>query len=325
MKECNVVFITDENYAMPTSVAMVSLIMNFNSEHRLNVYVICDNVSKETKQLLIKCKDAGSIYTSITFIDTDNSWEGQRSELDAKRISNTAMIKFRIPLILEKLDRVLFLDSDLIVTGDISSVFDYNIDNVYLASVEDMNPLRVGFGKESHAQRLGLPVDKYFNSGVMYLNTEKMRKDDITHKLFEDKIKHPKHGFWDQDSFNCVLYEKSLELPWKFNYLTAFTDFLDIDGLNRYFGSDHSCIDELVEEAVVLHFAGEKKPWTLDIPFITPRFMKYYKQSPYGDKKLSLHSEILELRKKYADLYKKTDFLRIPKRLACKVIGKIKR
>ena len=100
MKEYNVVFITDENYAMPTSVAIVSLIWNYNCQNRLNIYVICDEVSAETKQRLIKCKKVKDIDVDIILIDVDNDWSGQRAELDSAHISKAALIKFRIPLIL---------------------------------------------------------------------------------------------------------------------------------------------------------------------------------------------------------------------------------
>ena len=143
MTEYNVVFITDENYAMPTGVAMVSLIKNFSSRYRLIIYVICDEVSDETKQKLLKCKEVRDADVDIVFIDADNAWDGPRAELDSANISRAAMIKFRIPVILEWVNRVLFLDSDLIVEGDISGIFEYNIDDVYLASVEDMDPSRI--------------------------------------------------------------------------------------------------------------------------------------------------------------------------------------
>ncbi len=322
MTECNVVFITDENYAMPTGVAMVSLIRNFSSRYSLIIYVICDEVSEETKQKLLKCKEVRDTDVDIVFIDADNAWDGPRAELDSVHISRAAMIKFRIPVILERVNRVLFLDSDLIVEGDISGIFEYDIDDVYLASVEDMDPSRMNAEGISHVKRISLPVDRYFNSGVMYLNTEKMRKDDITAKLYEDKKNNPDHGFMDQDSLNYVLCKKRLELPWKYNFMAAYVKNLDIDGLNRYFNREYICTDEYLDEAVVLHYAGDQKPWIMDVPYTTSRFIKYYRMSPYRDNELRLRSYIRELEKLYDDLYMRTNFLRKPKRWIMKLFNR---
>ena len=321
MKECNVVFITDENYAMPTSVAIVSLIMNYKGKSSLNIYILGDGLSDESKHRLSLCKEVNDIDVVISIIDVNNDISIKAHEIYSSHISKSTFIKFRIPQVLKGVDKVLFLDSDVIVCKDISPVFEYNIDDLYLASVEDIDLSRVKADGANNIKRISMPVNKYFNSGVMYLNLEKMRKDDITRKLIENKRKHPKHLF-DKDSLNFILYENRLEIPWKYNFLSAFTELLSIDELNRYYGCSYGSMDALVDEAVVLHFAGEHKPWIYDMPFTTIRFIDYYRVSPYRDVELKIKSYIRELDNKYAELYKQTDFLRKPKRLLMRLLGK---
>lgn len=301
----DVVYITDEVYMMPTVVSIVSLIDN-NKTASGTIYVICDDCSDCS---LGKIKEIKTHNWMIeTIIAESNKYEELEKELKKRtntHVSRAALNKFCIEDYLFNVDKVLYIDSDVIVNKSIEELFHTDIDGYYMGAVEDLgNTMLCLRGEESAADRIGLKGDKYFNSGVMLLNLKTMRMDSIGVKLKEYRLNETNY-FMDQDALNYCMKEKILELPYVYNFRTPLfyeVSFNDINSI--FFKSKYKGAEEMINDMVLLHLSANYKPWNHKMQFFTEIFMDYYRKSPYRDMEVSLDSLEYSLWSQWFQLYK---------------------
>ena len=278
-----VCYITDEKYAMPTCVSMTSLKVNNDVSYPINVYVLCDNVSQKSKAYFSNlCDDFFRI--KIIYIDT-SKYDGVASELIGRTyVSRCALAKFQIPLLVEDLDRILYIDGDIIVNNRIDELWDLDISQFDLAASDDMGD---GIFCEGHAprlaQRIGLEIDEYFNSGVMFLNLKRLRENRVPEKLIEYRL-NGNNYFMDQDAFNACLYKTRFSLSNVFNFRMSLVYQMSFDEVNRiFYSSKYSSWPDCIRDQKIIHMTSSYKPWEYLIPFFSDIYDKYYYDSPYKE------------------------------------------
>lgn len=173
--------------------------------------------------------------------------------------------RLKLASILKDFKRVIYLDCDIIVKKSLSELNSIDISDYVIAAA----PYPAKYHQENY-DRLGLKRiqgDFYFNSGVVCMNLEKIRNENIEKEFFEYlRENSQKIQFADQDTLNVVLQGKCLALDKKFNFAP-----------NPKYHNKEFC-KTLTNDMVVLHFAGAK-PWGKGFynPF-TEEFWKYYKE-----------------------------------------------
>ena len=163
-------------------------------------------------------------------------WEKQ------DHISSIAYARYFIPDYIQE-DTVLYLDCDLIVNDSLNKVFAENLQNHFLAAIRDVN----GQG---------------FNTGVLLINNQKWRQEQLKERLIEQSILTMKevvegsfeHFNGDQTIFNQVLQDDWLELGRAYN-LQVGHDVVDL--YNNW--KEHL---DFSDQPVVIHFTTYRKPWT---------------------------------------------------------------
>lgn len=300
MNDINIVLITDENYAMPTCVALTSMYINKKPESKYSIYLIVDNVRETSIQKIKKlAKDDFQIH-----ILQENTTGYKDIVQKTEHVSKAALIKFRLPSLLPELDKVLYLDGDIIVQRDLSRIYDTYIEDKYAAVVKDAAPMLCY--KPDIAKKLGVDLPFYFNSGVMLLNLKKMREQQMEKRLFDYRI-NGINFFQDQDAFNVQFGGNVRLLSVYDNYIYTINKRIDIDKLRNYY---HEPIREnemlRLKRCRIVHLASPKKPWKQEEPYYTALFLKYYDKSPYASEELILKSvniadvddEIVDIKKK---------------------------
>ena len=163
-------------------------------------------------------------------------WEKQ------DHISSIAYARFFIPEYVPE-DKVLYLDSDLIVNTSLEKLFSIDLENRLLAAVKDTDGIT-------------------FNTGVLLINNEKWRQEKLKERLIEQSvvtIKEVKEGNFehfngDQTILNQVCSSQWLELNRIYNLQVGH----DIVALyNNWQG--HLAFND---KPVVIHFTTFRKPWT---------------------------------------------------------------
>ncbi len=292
----DVCYITDEKYVMPTCVSLTSLKENVSEYVR--VYIICDNVKSESKDVL------QSVQTStfkITLIDAEACLQGYEKvveEIVAKTgtyVSKSALIKFDLPNILNDLKKVLYLDSDVVICKDISGLWNTDIEDYYVAAVNDMGDGHyLGGDHPDLASRLGLVSGNYFNSGVILLNLDLMRCDSISDVLKDYRLKGINY-FMDQDALNYVLGAKRKVMPYKYNYMASLIYLSEFETYNTcFYGNEYKSISACLDDQFIIHMSGPYKPWDYQIPYVSELYDRYYANSPYAKETLC-RSELIAL------------------------------
>ena len=238
----DVVLVTDKNYFNYALTTIQSLLRNTKSE----VLVTCIVTDVEIKDVIRakeffknKIEIMGYDASSLQHIKTKN------------HISVAAYIKVLLPQIFSEKEKIIFLDSDILVREDIAKIWDEFSDDYIIQAVWDPD-----YSYDNKV--LGLSEnDETFNSGVMLMNLQRMREVYITEKLLEfiEKKNHLTK-LNDQAAFNGVFAHSwgRLDLKWNVQYHLYWTQA-------RALKMDQEEKRELLNNPSILHFTTHSKPW----------------------------------------------------------------
>ncbi len=247
----HIVFITDNAYAFPTSIAISSITYHCNPAVDYRIHVIGVDLEDEMKQMLIKSgKRVDCIETSECQCDVDFTHE---------HVSKAALFKFKIADLFPDYDKILYLDSDMIVLNDLSELYWTDIEGKYGAAVTDYHIAKKGYRGLSQ-----IKTKHYFNSGMLLMNLEEMRKHYLPEKLLSKKKEISKNtvfSFMDQDTFNIICGDKMLLLSVKYNFLNCYYEEMERYEMHKLTGIDFEEICRIYERPTVLHIGGKYKPW----------------------------------------------------------------
>ena len=223
----------DDNYVKPLAVMLMSAAQNLRDGHSLQVIVLDGGISEPSW---------GGLKESL--VDLPVSIFSLRPELDdvkelgiSHHITHTAYLRLLAGRLLpESVDRVIYLDSDLLVCDDLCKLWDEPLDGQYALAVPDIacpfvdtryancnfkksSPYFAAIAPIANWKELGIsPSSPYFNSGVMVLNIARMRTEKIEHKLLACLRSNKKHVWcWDQYALNVVFANQWKPLPLKWN------------------------------------------------------------------------------------------------------------
>lgn len=234
----NVVLASDNNYAQPLGTTLYSMFDNFRSnEHILKITILDGGITEENKE---KITAIGKKFTTdISFKKMSN--DDFKGFPLVQYFSIVMYYRLLIPVFFEnKADKVIYLDSDTLVLGNIASLYKTNIDDFYLGAVRDF--------VESLVLTLNCPfykyIKKYFNSGVLLMNIKKMNEDGFVKKSFDFLNDHSSELLYpDQDTLNYLCIDNWYELNREWN-----------TQLDR-------SAEKINPQPSILHYTTSFKPW----------------------------------------------------------------
>jgi lipopolysaccharide biosynthesis glycosyltransferase len=139
-----------------------------------------------------------------------------------------------LPQLLD-VQRVIYLDCDVLVFRDLSELFDGELSSgKVIAAVHDSETLTLADDSANLANAMCLPRDgTYFNSGVMLLDLTQLRKSRFTEQSVDFLVKQRGHyRFHDQSAINFLLHGKIAGLPEHWNRASWRFDQQDTNHLN---------------------------------------------------------------------------------------------
>lgn len=238
----NIAYAPDDNFTNLTLVSMASTLEN-NANCEVEFIILYSNLSKKS----IEAFDIFKKYKNckIRFAKVDEKIFKQFSL--ASWVTVQSWFRIALAELCPDLDRVLYLDCDTLILGDLSELFSTDLSGNIIAGVTDV------VGESSHVKRLDIADNKYFNSGAILFDTKKMREENTFEKIKSystgRKLQCP-----DQDAINKVTENQKLLLHPKYNYLESWeigykTDY-EKDYLKLY--------EEAKANPAIIHFVGLK-------------------------------------------------------------------
>ena len=199
MNHYHIALITDDNYCIPTLVCTQSIILNTSPNNIYTIHICTFGLNAENINRF-KLLSKGNVNISIDTFDGELYNRKLKLITQKTHVTPTALIKFELPNYFSSIDKMLYLDGDIIVKHQIDELLDIDLHGYYLAASYEfhcrINKINYSFRRDYD--------DFYFNSGVMFLNLKNMRTDNITSKLWDYKINHAKTRLMDQESLNAV-------------------------------------------------------------------------------------------------------------------------
>lgn len=264
---------TDKNFIPYCGIMLTSLFFT-NRAVKFHVHIIIPNDISEEE---LNCfKDlAAEYHQQISFVTINPLLYKYCPVREGDNVSLAAYYRILAPEILPKaIDKILYLDCDILINGSIEKLYNMDISNHSCAVV--MDPIAC---RSDEYERLQYSPDlSYFNSGVMLINLDYWRRNDITKQCLDFIRSYPERVVWhDQDALNYVLRDSKIMLDVTYNFQSQFL-------YKKYIWGElsdvmKSRIKSVVNEGpVVIHFSNSDKPWKNGSLHPYVKFYEYYKR-----------------------------------------------
>lgn len=240
----HIAFCIDKNYPLQVMLVINSILKNNTSKSKYKFYIIENNLSKLDKFHItmfakLKGQDVKIIHTDTTIIDNGKNVFERSSVSMTKYITRIGIARILLPKLLPKLKRVLYLDVDLVVLGDLKSLWNMNLEN-HMAGMSCHYAV-------SEDRKYVIKTRDYFNSGVILMDLEKWRENNISEKMI-NLLQKKVYKVPDQDVIKEVLGENIKEI----SFLWNFTNYL-------FWAKD---VIKVPQNVKILHYYyGKAKPW----------------------------------------------------------------
>ena len=186
----NIVFTTDKEYSSYLKVALKSLILNKDKDSIYNIYILSIDLNKKTQEELKTFKqndvEINTVPLKVKTLDKIID-----KKINFFYVSRADLFKFFIPEMFQNFDKILYLDSDILVLGDLSSLYNTDIQDKYIAVL----------------RRYSYPVDLKevrYNIGIILFNIQNCIKSNLTSKLLYTKNHNNDNNSITQATFNLA-------------------------------------------------------------------------------------------------------------------------
>lgn len=202
---------TDDKYIHHCCALFCSLLENHKNV-LLQLHLLTESLSEEyialLRQLVSRYPHAS---LQLHFVISDRL-EHVKYRLN-RPLSRAAYYRLLLASMLDTLDKVVYLDTDMIVLGNLIPLFRLEIDNYALAAVRDVTPC-----SDEHRMQLSIPYrGGYFCSALMLINLAYWRRHQAEDRLLAFAERKRKVFCHDQDALNFVFKQVWFELPPKWN------------------------------------------------------------------------------------------------------------
>ncbi len=250
----NIVLTTDDNYIIPTIVTISSILSSANADEKFHIYILCAKELSRAGRKQITGIEEKYRQVSVTFLEIDSA--KLNLAVTTAYIPVASYYRLYISSLLSA-DRCLFIDGDMIVTQDLTRIYNIDLEDYYVAGVKDLG-VQCHFPEyQNYAQYLGISdMHTYVNAGFMIYNLKKMREDGIDKQMIE--AINAGYKYMDQDIINKFCYGKIKLLPLKYDFFTEYFGRVTKEELSGYSVEE---LDGIEHEIAVYHFVGIFKPW----------------------------------------------------------------
>jgi lipopolysaccharide biosynthesis glycosyltransferase len=151
----------------------------------------------------------------------------------------------------EDVERVLYLDSDIVVLGGIAPLWRTDLHGALLGAVDIP-------GSQAGVARLGIPAEHgYFNAGVLIIDLAQWRRTNALGTVLDLLRTYPERILTvDQDALNACFHARRQRLDYRWNVIWPF--FREPAPLPL----PRTQLDAVRREARIIHFNGASKPWS---------------------------------------------------------------
>ena len=275
LKVIPIFFAIDDRYIPFLAVTLKSLIDNASKDYQYVIKILSINMDERNKKKILKYE---SENVKIEFVDLSYYLTEIKEKLYTRDyFTQTTYFRLFIPELYPQYDKAIYIDSDTIVLGDISELYNTDLGDNLLGAVPDCSVQNNKEFQDYVERVVGMASYKnYFNAGMLVMNLDAMRR---------------------------------FEFQAKFLYLLETIKFVvaqDQDFLNRLCKGRVKFIDEVwntmpipnenikEEDIKIIHYNHMFKPWHFDDVLYSKYFWKYAKKTEF-------YQDIVNIKENYTD------------------------
>lgn len=286
-KEDNIaVVLSANNYYVPyVATVLSSILTNSSAKYNYDILLMNKDINPhEQKKLKSIIEDKSNF--SLRFINVSRFEESFKSLFLRGHFTIETWFRLLLPEILPDYDKVLYLDSDLVVNADIAELYNTNIDKYLLAACHDADTAGLYNGFEPKKKnymdnilKIAKPYD-YFQAGVILFNLAEFRKQ----LKIDETLKFAASYEWellDQDVLNYLAQDKVkfVDMAWNVMYDWNYIRIKKIvSRAPKYLQDEYMTAHA---NPKIIHYAGPDKPWDNPLADYAEAFWKYAKDSGY--------------------------------------------
>lgn len=282
----NIGYGIDNNYARCCATSITSFYLN-NPTKNFNFHILAKDLSTTNKKQFEQLAQLYSINIYIYEINIDTL-----AKLPTQtHLPIATYFRFILPLILDNVDKLFYIDADIICLQNADDLFNINLKDNIIGAVPDLPWMN-----KKRNKALNLRNHIYFNAGMLIINIAKWNNFNTFTKVLQAIQNEPqKFRYLDQDALNLILTNHIQYLDTKFNCI-------DINSTKQ-------------KNIILLHFAAHPKPWNIAFPIskICNKFNKnlyqYYEnktpwknlplEQPKNYKEIKIYAKALNHNKQY--------------------------
>ena len=281
--EVPVFFAADDGYAPFLSVALNSLVKNASGSRNYRVIVLHEEMSEENRN---RISALAKENVKIDFVPMQKGLETVTDRMSNRLRCDyfTLTIYFRlfIPAMFPEYDKAVYIDSDIVLPGDIAELYDIDIKDNYIAACTDFSIQEIPPLMNYVENAVGVKGTEYINSGVLLMNLKELRERNFdSHFLNLLNTYHFDSVAPDQDYINAMCNGK-------IHYLPECWDAMPNDN------------KPALEAPKLIHYNLFSKPWCYDNIQYEEYFWKYAEDCGFKD-------EIKRYKDSYSEEQKRSD------------------
>ncbi len=277
-KTIPIFFACDDNYIPFLGTAIHTLSNNASPAYNYRIIVLNNGIKQTNISRISKLSKQN---LSIEFFDITQAIAKYHDALSLRlRDYYSVAIYYRmfIPTLFPELDKAIYLDADLILVGDISELFNTDINGKLVAAINDRLVKDVPTFADYAHKAVGIPADEYFNSGVLVMNLKKFREDSIEEKFLTLLNEYNFDSVCpDQDYLNVLCRNDKVLLPIGWNKMPLPDKEFNIDTLK------------------LLHYNSFEKPWHHDHVLFSEEFWRAAATSPFLEDLIKIRKGVDEV------------------------------
>lgn len=254
----NILYTINDKFVPQLGAAICSVCENNRKNSDINFYLVSSGINdwnKESLKKLVKSYNQTIKIIELGKIDKYFDFEFDTTGWPPITLARLLMDK----ILPENIKRIIYLDADTIVRGDLSELWNINLGNKIVGmSIEptiDKNRISV----------LNINKYPYYNAGVLIVDLEKWRKTGACKKIFDFyKVHNGKLFANDQDAINGALKDDIYTISPKYNFYNIFYQYpysfmCKLMKPLKYISKEEYV--KALKNPIIIHYLGEERPW----------------------------------------------------------------
>lgn len=257
----NILYASNDKYADFLGISMYSLLENNKDIEDISVYVFSNGISVTNKARLIE--EATHFNRKIDFIDISDLEERIGFAVNASGYNITTLARLFIDdLLPEGIEKILYLDCDIIVDNNIEELWNTDITEYDMAAVVEV------YMPADKKRKIGLTKkDSYYNAGMLLINRTLWRQQSLKTKFLDYYEESGGRLLYnDQDIINhcCKGRIKPISATYNFEPNVYYFPYYYIKIINRdYFIYGKKEYTKMIMNPRMIHFLGDERPWVV--------------------------------------------------------------